>query len=512
MRTRKPKGYWNYQHCYEEAKKYSLKSEFYKQSGTAYKVALRNGWLNDYSWLLEIQKPSGYWNYKNCYDEAKKYNSRWEFAKKSQTAYNCARSKKWLDNYTWLDSKATLRGFWNYERSYEEAKKYRSKSEFNKKASYVYKLALKKGWLKDYTWFEEKFKWTYEACLKVAKHFKTKSDFKQNQPKAYNAAIRHGWISHFDWMLKTRVNVLLELVDCVYLYHFEEYNAVYIGRTINKSRRDREHIFNKDDDTVAKFASKHKCPVPKMIILEDNLSIVQGQEREDYWINQYRQQGYHILNKAKTGLGIGSLGKLECTKWSKKTCYEEAKKYSSRKEFQIGNVSAYTRALQRGWLKEYTWFKRPRTWNKVWDKESCYQEALKYKTISSFRKNNLGAYNAALKNKWTKDYFWFKITSKPAGYWTYERCYEEAKKYHSRSEFKKNSVSAYKTALAKGWLDDYTWFVRLWEFKWNKETCYLEAQKYKTRKEFHTGSASAYAAAHRNGWLDEFFPQKTNET
>ena len=75
MKIRKPKGYWNYKRCYEEAKKYSLKSEFYRGSGTAYKIALKNGWLDDYSWLLEIQKPSGYWNYENCYNEAKKYNS-----------------------------------------------------------------------------------------------------------------------------------------------------------------------------------------------------------------------------------------------------------------------------------------------------------------------------------------------------------------------------------------------------------------------------------------------------
>ena len=135
-----------------------------------------------------------------------------------------------------------------------------------------------------------------------------------------------------------------------------------------------------------------------------------------------------------------------------------------------------------------------------------------YRRYNVLRKNNLGAYNVALKNKWTKEYFWLDITNKPAGYWTYERCYEEAKNYNSRSEFKKNSVSAYKTALAKGWLDDYIWFVKLWEPKWNKETCYIEAQKYKTRMEFCTCSASAYAAARRSGWLDEFFPKKTNKT
>lgn len=42
---------WNYDTCFEEAKKYKTRSEFCKGNSGAYKVAHKNGWMNDYTWL-----------------------------------------------------------------------------------------------------------------------------------------------------------------------------------------------------------------------------------------------------------------------------------------------------------------------------------------------------------------------------------------------------------------------------------------------------------------------------
>lgn len=64
---------------------------------SAYKVALKNGWLDDYTWFISKQKPSGYWNYETCYQEALKYNSRWEFAKGCNSGYQVACKNGWLD-------------------------------------------------------------------------------------------------------------------------------------------------------------------------------------------------------------------------------------------------------------------------------------------------------------------------------------------------------------------------------------------------------------------------------
>jgi len=39
--------------------------------------------------------------------------------------------------------------------------------------------------------------------------------------------------------------------------------------------------------------------------------------------------------------------------------------------------------------------------------------------------------------------------------------------------------------------------------KWTKERCYKEALKYKTRTNFRKSSSSAYIRARKEGWLDE---------
>jgi hypothetical protein len=43
---------------------------------------------------------------------------------------------------------------------------------------------------------------------------------------------------------------------------------------------------------------------------------------------------------------------------------------------------------------------------------------------------------------------------KPNGYWTKEKCQEEALKYNSRFEFQRNSNGSYHYALRKKWLDE----------------------------------------------------------
>lgn len=45
---RQTKNHWTYKTCMEESKKYMSRGEFCKGNGSAYKVALKNGWLDDF--------------------------------------------------------------------------------------------------------------------------------------------------------------------------------------------------------------------------------------------------------------------------------------------------------------------------------------------------------------------------------------------------------------------------------------------------------------------------------
>ena len=457
---------WNKETCYEEAKKYSTRSEFKKRCSSAYEVARKNKWIDDYIWFIEIRKPNGYWTYETCYEEAKKYSTRNEFQKGCSRAYTVARKNKWLDDYIWsVEVLCKPNGYWTYETCYEESKKYSTRTEFCKGCGSAYNVACKNGWINDYDWFEEICKpngyWNKETCYEEAKKYSKRIEFQKGCSRAYAVAYKNKWLDDYDWFIEGRFKLFNDKVDSVYVYIFSD-NTVYIGRTLMK-RQEKRHIEHQNDN-VGLYAKYNNLNMPNMQILEENLTLKEGLEREDYWVNWYKNNGYYVLNKAKTGVGSGSLGAIDNGKWNKETCYEEAKKYSTRSEFYKGSSGAYT---------------------------------------------------VAYKNKWLDDYDWFEEIRKPNGYWTYEICYEEAKKYSTRYEFKKGCGSAYVVARQNKWLDDYDWFVngnkRAAEkkTKWNKETCYEEAKKYSTRSEFKKGCGNAYNVARKNGWMDELFPQKS---
>lgn len=92
---------------------------------------------------------------------------------------------------------------------------------------------------------------------------------------------------------------------------------------------------------------------------------------------------------------------------------------------------------------------------KIWVKKKCQEEALKYKTRGEFRKYSGSAYGRALKENWIDEICeHMEVIKHPKGYWTRERCQEEALKYNTRADFNKNSVSAYSKAWDCKWLDE----------------------------------------------------------
>ena len=451
----KPNGYWIYETCYQEAKKYNSRSEFQKGCISAYDVARQNGWLDNYNWFSD-SKTIKKWNEKTCYQEAKKYKSRREFQRGCGRAYQVARQNDWLDNYTWFTEKKK-HNYWNYETCYNEAQKYNSRSEFNKGCRGAYKVACQNDWLDNYNWFAEKPKygyWTYETCLAEAQKYKSRSEFKKGCSSAYNVARKNGWLDNYTWFEKD-LNPYTNNLDNVYCYLFEELKSVYVGRTININKRNKEHNIQ-TNSAVYKFAQQYNIVIPQITILESNLSLEQGREKEHFYVTKYKSEGWNVLNIAKTGKNCGSLGGLGSGKWNEKTCYQEAKKYKSRTEFQKGCSWAYQVARQNDWLDNYTWFTEKYKPHRYWNKQTCYQEAKKYKSRNEFQKGCSSAYQVARQNDWLDNYTWFteKQKQKHNGYWeTYENNYNEAQKYNSRNEFYKGCNSAYNVARKNGWLD-----------------------------------------------------------
>lgn len=142
-----------------------------------------------------------------------------------------------------------------------------------------------------------------------------------------------------------------------------------------------------------------------------------------------------------------------------------------------------------------------------WTKDRCKAEAAKYKTRKAWEDAVKPAYNRASKNGWLDECCaHMEDVRKKNGYWNLERCKEDAKKYSSRSEWRK-STSAYTAACLNGWIGICCEHMGTKEVKpyrfWDKEAYLEDAKKHKTRNSWRTDNGSGYAAAHKFGWLEE---------
>lgn len=349
---------------------------------------------------------------------------------------------------------------WTNEKCIAEAKKYTTKTSFQKGNPTAYLYARKNGLLNHFDWFKiiknPNGYWTKERCAEESRKYSSKKEFVKGSPAAHNASVKNGWLDDFVWLVHQRIDIITDRIDSVYIYLFEETKTAYVGRTLirRQKKRDQEHIFNQDTDAVARYAREHNLPVPEMKIIETNLTLHEGQDREDYWRKWYESKGYFMLNKIATGIGKGSLGAIGHGKWNRKTCADEAKKYKSLTEFEVNSSGAYAAALRNGWLKDYVWFA---TLKRYWNEQTCYREAKKCKTRGEFYKKCSGAYIKSLKMGWMNKYTWLlSRQNKPTGYWNdYNNCYEESLKHNNRRSFQRKASGAYSAAVRNNWLDEF---------------------------------------------------------
>lgn len=154
-KNRKPKGYWkNKENVINESRKYKTRTEFKKKSSNAYSSANANDWINEMSWLDEnnSKHPKGYWkNKENIMSEAKKYKTKEEFQRANLTAFLAAYRYGYMDEMDWLiKQKQHKKGYWTYKNIEHEAIKYNTKTEFFKAKQTAYRAALKMGIIDDF--------------------------------------------------------------------------------------------------------------------------------------------------------------------------------------------------------------------------------------------------------------------------------------------------------------------------------------------------------------------------
>ena len=390
-----------------ECKKFNCYKDFIKSDASIYGAFLNfynNGKIKDEDLPWFVKKRRNDWTYDDCYNEAKKYDSKWHFASGNNSAYNRARRENWLKDYVWFEKRESQ---YTYEICKELASKYNSRADFQIGCSGAYSQAARNGWLDDFTFNESKIKWNKELILTECNKYKTNTNLFNNNKHAYDAYLRYkrkGLISddeiNWDVRIKSQGDEN-EYIHSVYVYDFGN-NVAYVGRTINPKNRDRQHRRphhahgRKMIGSVLKYSMESGIEIPEMKLLETDLNMQESCRQENFWLNEYKNRGYTMLNTGVTGEFVGSIGGFK-NKWTKEKVIEYAKMFDSLAELYKSNQSMPV-LLKKFNLLDELFPNRQRSHNITF--EEVKEIASKYPTRTRFQKGNRKYYYQAYKNGW----------------------------------------------------------------------------------------------------------------
>ena len=80
--------------------------------------------------------------------------------------------------------------------------------------------------------------------------------------------------------------------------------------------------------------------MPDPIVLEEGLSAVEAQYYENFYLNKFNEEGWIMLNKAKTGVFVSSIGG-GYIRYTYDKAFEIAKKYTTIESFRENDKKWY---------------------------------------------------------------------------------------------------------------------------------------------------------------------------
>jgi len=292
----------------------------------------------------------------------------------------------------------TIMKKWTYLACKKEALKFKTRSEFNLNSGSAYNAAKRNKWFNEICSHMISTKkpmkyWTFEKCKEEALKYSTKKDFRQYSSSAYQISKRQKYIKIICQHMIPLGNIKEKIV---YIYEFAD-NHAYVGITCNSNKRHSEHITDSKSPVYKHINKTNLIPIKK-ILSNGYINYIEAQKLESFYVSKYKNDKWIILNKKKTGALGGNK-----VYWTFERCQEETLKYTKKSEFRFNCPSAYNVILKNNWLNELCShmisLQKPTGY---WSFERCQEEALKYNTKKDFNKNSCSAYGAASKNKWIR--------------------------------------------------------------------------------------------------------------
>ena len=197
-----PKSKWTLEECKEDALAYGTKREWRNLSSRAYSKASKSGWMGE---CCTHMRSGPRWTLEDCKEDALNYKTRGEWQivtnSTSKRTYATAHSQGWLEECCAHMPKPRLRNKWTLEACKENALRYNSRGEWNKKSQSAYNKANNEGWLdKCCSYMPKKMesnknvKWTIETCKEDALKYKARGEWSRLSGSAYRRAHGKGWL------------------------------------------------------------------------------------------------------------------------------------------------------------------------------------------------------------------------------------------------------------------------------------------------------------------------------
>ena len=373
-----------------------------------------------------------FWTKKKIINEAKKYSLRSEWINNSPGSYSAAVYRKLhlnKDVIGHFKKKWTRKGGWTRKKIILAAKKFIYRSDWKKDKSYS--AANNRGWVNDPEISGHlsnarltRRKYSKKSIIRSAQKFKFKSEWKKACDGEYQAASKYGWLNE-----ATKHMGLMgsRYYRCLYTIKIKGKKLIYVGLTYNFDQRIKDHLktqrfkkYKKTDlivEKVSQYIHKNKAAI-----------------KEGELIKKYSKKGYQLLNKKEAG-GLGSTERV----WTKPKVLKEALKFNKRIDFKNKSKGAYGASIKGNYYKEATKHMKV-FWELKWTKKKVFKEAKKYKTRTEWARNS-ASYDCAQRNGWIDEAA--KHMSHGLTVWTKEKILVEALKYKKIIEFQKKSKGAY---------------------------------------------------------------------
>ena len=203
---------WDFKSCKADAKKYSSKNEWAEKSSGAWDAARSNGWIDICCSHMEVLKArNGTWTMEACKQDAERFKTRGEWKRKSASAYGIAWKNGWLsqccEHMTQVRVAKNSRSIDDCRR---DALKFKSRSEWQKESTAFYKVAVRNGWVDQCCAHMVASRnpsgyWDNKSrCLEEAEKYESISEWQRRSHSSYKSAVRNGWLDECRSCLKKK--------------------------------------------------------------------------------------------------------------------------------------------------------------------------------------------------------------------------------------------------------------------------------------------------------------------